>query len=130
MKVLPPSRKQWLEKRREQEALILQQLPEITSQSFTLTWNLQTDPSSQQADPAKRCWIIQHGEREIYREPARLEDYHRFELLTRLLKQKYGDRIKDLVPAESREVETYLYGEFLGSVSRVHAARQRNFGQP
>jgi hypothetical protein len=107
--------------------MILEQLPEIETQSFILTWNLQSEPSATPADPNDRYWIIQHGERVIYREPAGFEDYHRFELLARLLKQKYGERIKDLVPAESREVETYLYGEFLGSVSRVQAARQRNF---
>ena len=122
--VKPPRLQRWHEKRKQEEARILSQLPDIGGQEFTLSWELEVKDD---ADAEARFWVIKHGDREIYREKAGQEDYHRYELLARLLKQKYGPRIKDLVPAETGETGFYLYGDFLGAVRRVETARKRNF---
>ena len=122
----PLTPRAWRERRQDEAKQILQALPEIAAPEFTLAWDLEISSSGPQE---VRAWVIRHAGRVIYREPARLEDYHRFELLARLLRQKYGSRVRDLVPAESNDVAYYLYGDFLGAVSRVEAARKRNFGQ-
>lgn len=119
-----PSARSWREQRQREAQEILTRLPEIAAPEFTLIWDLEV--TGRGADEL-RYWIIRHGEQVIYRELARSEDYHRFELLARLLRQKYGGRIRDLVPAETADVAYYLYGDFLGAVSRVEAARKRNF---
>lgn len=120
-----PTPRAWREQRQQEEENILESLPEIPAPEFTLAWDLEI---TRQGSEEARHWVIRHAGDVIYREPARLEDYHRFELLARLLRQKYGSRVRDLVPAESSDVAYYLYGDFLGAVSRVEAARKRNFG--
>jgi hypothetical protein len=121
-----PTARAWREQRQRQAEEILERLPEIASPEFTLIWDLEIIGSGAEE---RRHWIIRHGDQVIYRELARSEDYHRFELLARLLRQKYGSRIRDLVPVDSSDVAYYLYGDFLGAVNRVEAARKRNFGQ-
>lgn len=120
-----PTPRAWREQRQREAQIILEQLPEISDPEFALSWDLEM---AEGATPEERHWIIRHGSQVIYREPARYEDYHRFELLARLLRQKYGTRIRDLVPADSNDVAYYLYGDFLGGPGRVEAARKRNFG--
>ena|SRR5438105_10864331 len=119
----PRSLRAWREQRQSQESQILEQFPEIEEAQFTLTWELELGDSAED-----RFWVVKHGERIIYREEAKYEDYHRFEVLARLLKEKYGSRVKDLVPVEANDARFYLYGDFLGAVRRVEDARKRNFG--
>lgn len=120
-----PTPRAWREQRQQEAQRILEQLPEIAATQFTLAWDLEVVAQPEE----QRCWVIRHGAQVIYREPARYQDYHRFELLARLLRQKYGARIRDLVPAQSSDLDYYLYGDFLGAVSRVQSARKRNFGE-
>lgn len=119
-----PTARAWREQRQEEAQEILARLPEIAAPQFTLTWDLEITGSGPEE---RRHWIIRHRDQVIYREQARSEDYHRFELLARLLQQKYGSRVRDLVPADRPDVAYYLYGDFLGAVSRVERARKRNF---
>src|SRR5436309_2905598 len=119
-----PSPKEWREQRAQEAQRILKQLPEIEDAEFTLTWEMEVGSGGVE----DRYWTIKQGRREIYREPARREDYHRFELLARLLKERYGSRIRDLVPLEENDASYYLYGDLLGAVRRVESARRRNFG--
>jgi hypothetical protein len=119
-----PTARTWREQRQREAEEILERLPEIATPEFTLIWDLEIIGSGAEE---RRHWIIRHGDQVIYRELARSADYHRFELLARLLRQKYGSRICDLVPMESAEVAYYLYGDFLGAVRRVETARKRNF---
>lgn len=121
-----PTARAWREQRQREAEEILERLPEIATPEFTLIWDLEIIGSGAEE---RRHWIIRHGDQVIHRELARSEDYHRFELLARLLRQKYGSRIRDLVPVDSSDVAYYLYGDFLGAVNRVEAARKRNFGQ-
>jgi hypothetical protein len=111
-----PTARAWREQRQEEAQEMLARLPEIAAAQFTLTWDLEVSGSGPEE---RRHWIIRHAEQVIYREQARSEDYHRFELLARLLRQKYGSRVRDLVPADSPDVGYYLYGDFLGAVRRV-----------
>jgi hypothetical protein len=115
----PPSRRDFKQLRRTQEREILDQLPEVDADSFILTWEF---------SPGTRSWIVKYGERVLYREPALHEDYHRFELLARIVRGKYGERVRDLVPVSTPDSDFYLYGDYLGSVERVEAARKRTFG--
>jgi hypothetical protein len=119
----PPTARGWREQRQREAQRIVEQLPEIPDSEFTLSWDLELVAGSQECN-----WIVRYRDRVIYREPARHEDYHRFEVLARLLRQKYGRHVRDLVPVENNDVAYYLYGDFLGAVSRVEAARKRNFG--
>lgn len=121
-----PTARAWREERLGEAQQILARLPEISAPEFTLTWDLEITGSGAEE---RRHWIIRHSNQVIYREQARSEDYHRFELLARLLRQKYGCRVRDLVPADSADVSYYLYGDFLGAVRRVEAARKRNFAE-
>ncbi|HEV2115525.1 MAG TPA: hypothetical protein VGR48_05840 [Terriglobales bacterium] len=121
-----PTPRDWREHRQQEAQEILERLPEISGAEFILVWDLEV---SGQGPEEARCWVIRYGDQVIYREPAQGEDYHRFELLARLLREKYGNRIRDLLPVDSSDVSYYLYGDFLGAVSRVEAARKRNFGK-
>ena len=53
--------------------------------------------------------LIKHGDAVIFSEPARYEEYRRFKEVAEILKAKYGDRIKDLVPTEGSKLN--LYGD-------------------
>jgi hypothetical protein len=119
-----PTRRAWREQRQHEAEQVLKALPDISEPEFMLAWDLQINSNGPEEI---REWVIRHAGRVIYREAARIEDYHRFELLARLVRQKYGSRVRDLVPVDSNDVAYYLYGDFLGAVSRVEAARKRNF---
>ena len=120
-----PTARAWREQQQGEAQEILARLPEIAASQFTL--NLGSGNHRQRPG---RAPPLDHPPRDhlIYRERARSEDYHRFELLARLLRQKYGSRVRDLVPADRPDVAYYLYGDFLGAVRRVEAARKTNFG--
>src|SRR5207247_2371466 len=92
----PPTRRKWGEQRQQEEQQILARLPEIDEREFVLTWELEA--CGDVGRDEGRCWVIKHGDRVLYREPAHYEDYHRYELLARVLREKYGERIKDLAP--------------------------------
>ena len=53
--------------------------------------------------------LIKHGDVVIFSEPARWEESRRFREVAEILKAKYGDRIKDLVPTEGSKLN--LYGD-------------------
>lgn len=66
--------------------------------------------------------LIRYGERVIWRERAQYEGYRRFGEVAELLKQKYGDRLQDLVPA--RHSGLFLYGDRITSPNFVKAVRE------
>jgi hypothetical protein len=67
-----------------------------------LIWDFEADE-----DYGRR--LIKHGDAVIFSEPARYEEYRRFKEVAEILKAKYGDRIKDLVPTEGSKLN--LYGD-------------------
>ena len=100
--------------RKQQE--MLSALPEIDDTEFVLTWELE-------AAESWYSWVIKHGETVIHRQPAYFEDYGIFELAAKTLKKRYGNRVRDLVPNKEDGTGTFLYGDYLGSIGRVEAAR-------
>jgi len=93
------------------------QLPEIDEHSFTLVWD--NDHSS----PNDRRTLIKYGEVIIFSEPARWEEYERFAEVTEILKARYGNRLKDLVPTPRSE--DWLWGDKLSASEFVESVRQK-----
>jgi hypothetical protein len=100
------------EKLREPE-----QLPEIKDDSFTLVWD------NDHSNPDDRRTLIKHGDAVIFSEPARWEEYERFDEVAQILKAKYGTRLKDLVP--SPRSEDWLWGDKLSAPGYVDSVREK-----
>ena len=95
------------------------QLPDIEgTDSFVLHWDMNWNVP----DAFSRTNQIRHGQRVIWEELALYESYPRFAEVARILKSKYGDRLRDLVPTESSE--TYLWGDRLYAPSFTDEIRQ------
>jgi hypothetical protein len=92
-----------------------EQLPEIGEDNFNLIW-----------DEYYERTLIKHGDMVIFSEPARYESYRRFKEVAEILKAKYGDRIKDLVPTEGSKFD--LYGDDWKSPGFVDNVRAWFFG--
>jgi hypothetical protein len=99
------------------------QLPEISTPCFTLTWDIKGLSGSTRPDT-----VIRHGETVIFAEPACWEGYERFIEVAKILRRRYGEAIKDLVPTEASEL--YLYGDRLSSPDTVRYERKRIFSTP
>jgi hypothetical protein len=70
--------------------------------------------------------VICYKESVIFSEPAIYEGFDRFAEVARILKSKYGSRLKDLVPTEASG--TYLYGDTFRAFSVVDRVRAELFG--
>lgn len=93
-----------------------QQLPEIAEPSFSLAWDI---------DGEGEITLLRLGDRVIFSEPAMYEGFERFEKVARILKQRYGAALRDLVPTPGSE--TYLYGDSLTASGQVTRFRQTLF---
>jgi hypothetical protein len=102
---------------RKEDADMLADLLEIDEPEFVLTWQFRHGMQDSH-------WLIVHGGRILYERPAYYEDYRLFERAARVLKQRYGTRVKDLIPSEEHQTGIYLYGDYMGSIGVVKAARQ------
>jgi hypothetical protein len=98
-----------------------EQLPEIIDDNFTLVWDFVVDKTYETART-----ILKHGDVVIFSEPARYEEYKRFGEVSEILKTKYGERIKDLVPTE-RSARN-LYGHPRKGEAFVEWVRVQAFG--
>jgi len=95
-----------------------EQLPAVDSTSFTLTWDfIETN--------GERRTIIRHDDRVLFSEPALWEGYERFKQVCKIVREKYGTHVTDLVPARGSEL--YLYGDVLSSPDFVKNARRTIF---
>ena len=97
------------------------QLPEIEANRFTLSWDCMEDPLSKNLRT-----VICYKDSVIFSEPAVYEGFERFAEVARILKSRYGRRLKDLVPTEASG--TYLYGDTYRSFSVVKGVRAELFG--
>ncbi len=95
------------------------QLPNIDERSFVLDWDTIEDRA------AGSETFIKHGDRIIFREPARYEGYNRFVEVAQILRQRYGKALTDLRPTKRSEL--YLYGDCFASLSVVAEGRKRIF---
>lgn len=59
----------------------------------------------------------------LWREPALYEGYKRFDEVAQILKAKYRERLRDLVPTSKSEL--YLYGDDLFASSFVEEVRTK-----
>jgi hypothetical protein len=96
-----------------------EQLPAVDSKSFDLVWDFVESENEQRT-------VIRHGDYVLFSEPALWEGYERFEQVCKIVQEKYGVRVKDLVPTHRSEL--YLYGDVLSSPTFVDVARQTIFG--
>ena len=90
----------------------ISQLPEIDSNSFTLTWDTEHNEWS------NNFYIIKHGEQLIWRQPALFEDHMTFYEVAVMCKKKYGSRLRDIV--QTKRSEYSMYGDQLlwGTIER------------
>lgn len=101
-----------------------EQLPDIPGQDdLYLVWD--ADYSAGQDRPLS---LIRHGESVLFSEPASWEAIEgRYEFICRVLKDKYGPRLRELVPTPASEL--WLYGDHgAGDIMRAFACR-RVFGE-
>ncbi len=91
------------------------ELPELEGSSLILTWDFEEHGSSSFV-------VIRHGEREIWREVALYEGFERFEEIVKILMEKYGTRLADVVPTPASEY--YLYGDVMRAPDAVKAVRK------
>jgi hypothetical protein len=87
------------------------QLPDIPEDNLIFVWDKQDDDT-----------LISFGNKVIWREPAFYEGYSRFEEVEIILKRKYDNRIKDLLPAERSQ--NYLLGDYLSAQDIIQSIRK------
>jgi hypothetical protein len=88
-----------------------EQLPELEGKELILTW-----------DQIEADSIVLHGEKVIWREKTGWEVWERFEEIAALLKQRYGERLVDIVPTP-RSLYA-LYGDSTRANFHVAFVRQ------
>lgn len=85
------------------------QLPMIEADPLILVWDIEFDSGGETAGPSYTT--IKHEGQVIWREPSYYECVDRFNEVVKVLRQKYGDRLKALIP--TGRSETYLYGDII-----------------
>jgi hypothetical protein len=92
-------------------------LPDIEGDGrFDLAWDMRADD-----DGGDHLTVIRQGERVIWTEVAAYEGIDRFFEVLRLLRERYGNRLRFLLPTPSSEV--YLYGDKLSAPDRLVASQ-------
>lgn len=91
------------------------QLPAITADPLVLVWDIEFNSQGESAGPTYTT--IKHEGQVIWRERAYFECVGRFNEVVKILRQKYGDRLKALIPTSASH--TYLYGDILSDSRRV-----------
>ena len=69
----------------------------------------------------KEFLFIMYNGKEVWKEPLLYEYYERFIDIGKILQEKYGSRMKDLVPPDNG---SWLYGDRLSSIDRVREFRE------
>ena len=93
-------------------------LPDIDSESFVLHWDHDRTPFANAQ--------VKFGDRVILEYQPFYEDPECFVELCAILKHRYGDRIKDLIPTGRSHL--YLPGDHIHSAREVDQGRKRVFG--
>lgn len=92
-----------------------EQLPDIDAVEFTLLW-----------DQVEGETHITLSDRIIWSEPLAYEGFDRYGKIALILHEKYGSRLKDLIPADRSLL--FLYGDFASSIDYVKKVRKELFG--
>jgi hypothetical protein len=96
-----------------------EQLPDIDASSFTLLWDLQGESDH-------LLTAIRYGDRVLYSEPALWEGYRRYGEVCHIVREKYGERVTDLI--FTRNSELYLCGDEGEAIDVVNSVRREVFG--
>ena len=91
------------------------QLPDLDAPSLELVWDF-IEPRT----------VLRYGNRVLFSEPAVFEGYERFEEVCKIVHEKYGNRVTDLVPTSASEL--YLWGDVLAAPDLVASVRREVFG--
>jgi hypothetical protein len=97
------------------------QLPDITDAEFMLRW------TGHEKLGEEKYLELQYKETVIHREPMFFEDGGRYREICLILKQKYGDRLKDVLPNYTGWL--YLGGDDSRSLSKAEDSRFELFGK-
>jgi len=100
---------------REQCLASAGQLPDLPEGEITLSWDMEQDQTQ-----------IRNGETVVWSEPVAYEGFDRFEQVAVILKEKYGSRLKDLVPTDRSKL--FLYGDYEPSLAYLKKVRKDIFG--
>lgn len=92
-----------------------EQLPDIAGDSFTLIWDMIGEDIT-----------IRNGNQVVFTEPSIYQGYERFEEVVSILKERYGDALKGVVPTK-RSLEP-LCGDKTGAASRLEKFHEEIFG--
>lgn len=111
------ARKRWLANWAVASLQSGDQLPEWVGPAAALAWD---SVESDYGEPS--FTVIKHGDREIWREPICWEGYDRFREVVRILKQRYGKRLLDVVPTSASEL--YLFGDSITAHEYVEQVRR------
>jgi hypothetical protein len=102
-----------------QKLVSKEQLPDVDAAIFELTWDSE-DRSG------KRWTVIRHGDHILFSEPEVWGGFDsRFEEVCRILREKYGERVTDLIPFQASKL--YLYGNRSSAPTQVAWIRKRIF---
>ena len=94
-----------------------EQLPEVEGEVLIFVWDLR------RYEKNRFETLITYGKQVIWREPAFYEGYGRFAKVARILKKRYGDRLKDLVPTQRSQ--DFLWGDYLSAPHKIDDFRNR-----
>ena len=97
------------------------QLPDILDPEFVLRW------IGHEQFGQDQYLEIKHKGRVIHREPMYFEDGRRYGEVCAILKEKYGDSLKDVLPDPTGWL--YLGGDASSSLWAAEDARLRLFGK-
>jgi len=100
-------------------------LPDVSTSPIVLSWGVNEDQQG------KHWTVIKHQDQIIWSEPAVWEGVERFVEVVSILKQKYGQRLVDVVPSHASDL--FLYGDDLrsfGVVERTRASLRPEGPQP
>ncbi len=91
------------------------QLPDLPDAEFILAWD-QVEGETQ----------IRKEDFVVWSEPVAYEAFDRFEKISLILKDKYGARVKDLIPTNRSQL--LLYGDYAPAIDHVRRVRKELFG--
>lgn len=100
---------------REQCLRSVDQLPEQPEGDLFLVWDQEGGETQ-----------VRNGDIVIWSEPVAYEAFDRYERIALLLKEKYGERVKDLAPTDRSKL--FLYGDYEPALAYLGKVRKELFG--
>ncbi len=88
-------------RRRRGKLRSAEQLPDLDAEEIVITWDWEEGPREEWGGPLLPAWyyVLSCGEELVWRQPAGWEDYELFGEIASILVDRYGLRLKDLIPS-------------------------------